>query len=202
MLGARFQLQSQKVMDDRGLSSSARPWVRAARPCPGADWVLCEGCARLDKHGSFTRWREVASKGLTPELSPVWNGAREADWIALQSRVLCFHCWLLAVFAGCLLLTQGGGGQSSTDGSDFRRCSYGFHSAVSGRSRRSVARNPKQLRFHRARGALSLPAGAERVSRTAASGDLARAESGPLLPGAGPAKLQLKRGVGLLAAQR
>jgi hypothetical protein len=54
----------------------------------------------------------------------------------------------------------------STDGSDFHRCIYGFHPSV--RSEKSAARTPKQLEFCIATGALSLPEGAEKVSRAAA----------------------------------
>ena len=63
-------------------------------------------------------------------------------------------------------LKSGESGQLSTDCSDFRRCFYGFHSAA--RAEKSAACNSKLPKFRRARGALLLPEGAERVSRAAA----------------------------------
>jgi hypothetical protein len=74
--------------------------------------------------------------------------------------------WILAVFGGYLFTRSGESGQASTDGSDFRRCFYGCHSAA--RAEKSAARHPMLPKFHKARGALSLPEGAEIVSRAAA----------------------------------
>jgi hypothetical protein len=76
--------------------------------------------------------------------------------------------WFLAVFGGYLFTRSGESGQASTDCSDFRRCFYGFQSAVSGRSKRSAACHPKLPKVRTARGALLLPEGAKRVSRAAA----------------------------------
>ena len=45
------------------------------RPCPGSDCPQCQGCARLHKHGSFTRWRGV-------------EGAR----LERVQRYICPHC--------------------------------------------------------------------------------------------------------------
>jgi hypothetical protein len=76
--------------------------------------------------------------------------------------------WFLAVFGGYLFTSSVESGQASADCSDFHRCFSGFHSAVSGRSGRSAARHPKLPKFRKARGALSLPEGAEIVNRAAA----------------------------------
>ena len=65
--------------------------------------------------------------------------------------------WFLAVFGGYLFTRSGESGQASTDCSDFRRCFYGFHSAVSGRARRSADRHPKLPTFRTARGAVLRP---------------------------------------------
>ncbi len=73
--------------------------------------------------------------------------------------------WVSFTHVGCT-------GKSSTDGSDFHRCFSGFYSAA--RAEKSAACNPKPpklpnlQKFHIGRGALSLPEGAEIVSRAAA----------------------------------
>ncbi len=67
--------------------------------------------------------------------------------------------WVFAVFGGYLLTRSEESGQSSTDGSDFRRCFYGFHGAA--QTEKSAARNPKPPKFSVAIGALSLPKGPE-----------------------------------------
>ena len=74
--------------------------------------------------------------------------------------------WFLAAFGGYPSPRSGESGQSSTDCSDFCRCFWGFHSAA--RAEESAARNPKLPKFRIERWALSLPEGAERVSRAAA----------------------------------
>ena len=61
---------------------------------------------------------------------------------------------------------SGESGQASTDGSDFRRCFYGFHSAA--RAEKAGARHPKLPKSRIARGARALPEGAEIVNRAAA----------------------------------
>ena len=122
-----------------------------------------QGCFRWrGKVRASWRWRRSTDRSSRPT-RPSAQGRGKRRHRSIRSQKKGF----LAVFGGYRCTRSGESGQSSTDCSDFHRCFYGFHSSA--RAEKSAAGNPKLPKFPLARGALSLPEGAERVSRAAAT---------------------------------
>ncbi len=144
----------------------------AERP---TSYGLVPRCFRWVPFPSLWREREVIHRLLRfPQMFLVEPGGHTGTWWNLGThkfsiqRLSGLHrmVWFLAAFGGYPSPRSGESGQSSTDCSDFCRCFWGFHSAA--RAEESAARNPKLPKFRIERWALSLPEGAERVSRAAA----------------------------------